>query len=203
MNDSGFLFIPEHIMEREDISLQEKCVYGRVLGLTKKEGYCYITNELLGGKIGLSGGRVSKYISSLVDKGLLRVEVKKTKKKEGAPKEWGTRRKIYAYVNEATSPLVENDQPPLVENDQYSITDNSIRGGVTSLPPIDELLGNKEKLTRIAKSHNVFVYALEKAVRKYYFYCEEKKAIPTAPGLNGWLLHEKWEEEDKLNSFIK
>lgn len=124
MSDTGFLFIPEHIMEREDLSLQEKCVYGRIVGLTKKEGYCYITNEVLGSKLGFEAKTVSKYISKLVEKGFLYLEVSKNKKGEGTPQDWGTRRKIYTFLPTQGYPYPQTEVPPYPQTEAYSNTVN-------------------------------------------------------------------------------
>lgn len=150
---SGFLFIPEHIMERDDLSLQEKCVYGRIIGLTKKEGYCYATNEWLGLKLNMSGKTISRHISSLTNKGFLYLEITKTKKKAGAPYEWGTRRKIYAFSVMGGHGYPKNEHPPYPKNEQYSITGISItalsKGGAhtntnTEIPKSSEIQNNTD-----------------------------------------------------------
>jgi hypothetical protein len=94
------VYIPEHITEDHSLSWQEKGVFGIITGLTKKEGYCYATNEFIGLNLEMKGDMVSKHISSLVKKGKIQVQVEKKKKGEGSPQEWGTRRKIYVFFQD-------------------------------------------------------------------------------------------------------
>lgn len=157
MNDSGFLFVPEHIMEREDLSLQEKCVYGRIIGLTKSEGYCYATNEWIGKKLGLSGDTISSYISRLVQKNLLYLEIVKTKKGEGDPKQWGTRRKIYAFLPTPNG-IGEFAVRGVGENAEYSNTQNSITTNNGDKP----IVNKPEELEEVLPNSNLEEYKLKK-----------------------------------------
>lgn len=157
MSDTGFLFIPEFIMERDDLLLQEKCVYGRIVGLTKKEGYCYITNEVLGEKVGLSGERVKKIISKLNRLGLLRIEVERYTKENLPPGEaWFTKRKIYIFENFAPPVGVVDDPQVGVVHDPHSNIDN--RGQSLSEKPI---IKTPEELASVVESD-----ALEEHLRK-------------------------------------
>jgi DNA-binding transcriptional ArsR family regulator len=134
--NTGFLFVPEHIMANTELSVQEKVVYGRVIGLTKQEGYCFATNEWIGEQVGLSGSMVSKHLSSLNKKGLIRIEVNKIKKGSFMDKitvsnqiKWGTTRKIFAFFSENSSPSTINGEPPSTINGEYSRTDIEDREG--------------------------------------------------------------------------
>ena len=48
----GWCLIPPDIMGREDLSDCDKLVYGRVLGLTGKYGYCFASNGWIGKQLG-------------------------------------------------------------------------------------------------------------------------------------------------------
>lgn len=75
----GWCLIPASIMAREDLTLSEKVILGRILGLTDKDGYCTASNKWLGKQIGLKQGTVSNIISKLSKKGLLSVKLIRSK----------------------------------------------------------------------------------------------------------------------------
>ena len=122
----SFLFCPEHIWEDESLSLHEKSVYGVILGLTKKEGYCYATNAFIGKNIGVSGDRVKRIISKLNAKGVLRIEVERSSKKSGPLSNgWFTRRKIYVFETDAPPMGGKNNPQVGGENDAYIVKNYS------------------------------------------------------------------------------
>ena len=71
----GACYIPAHIMVRDDLSMSEKVIYGRVLALSNNKGYCYATNTYLGEQVGLKSGTVSDIVSKLVSLDLVRREI--------------------------------------------------------------------------------------------------------------------------------
>lgn len=79
--DIGYCIIPPHILADEELSANEKIIYGRVQGLTKEKGYCFASNTWLAEHVGLSKGTVSNIISKLSDKGYLRRETIRDKNK--------------------------------------------------------------------------------------------------------------------------
>lgn len=62
-------------MVREDISLYEKVLYGKIIGLTGKEGFCFASNAWLGQQLKKSNKTIERWIGNLVGKGLLRREL--------------------------------------------------------------------------------------------------------------------------------
>lgn len=88
----GWCLIPAFILSRTDLSLSEKVLYGRILGLADKGGYCFASNAWLGEQIGLAQGTVANMISRMAKKGLLRVEVLRNEKNEV------TERRIYPLL---------------------------------------------------------------------------------------------------------
>ena len=75
INSIGWCVIPPYIMSRADLSSNEKMLYGRILGLSGKEGYCFASNEWLGKQIGLTGRAVRAIIAKLKEKKLIDTEV--------------------------------------------------------------------------------------------------------------------------------
>lgn len=162
--DIGYLYIPEYIMAMDDLSLQEKVVYGRIVGLTGEKGYCFATNEWLGKQIGLSADRVKKIISRLNKLSIIYVHVKRYTKKTRPPHEkWTTRRRIYAFANAQTPLGVENAPQVGGENDPYSIRDKNIHSiseeKTTETSPMLGLTRHAKKITLNKK---------KKALKKKY-----------------------------------
>ena len=65
------IFIPIEILSDTNLNLQEKLI----LSLIKITNNCYQTNQSIGQLVGLSKGRVSAIISSLVAKGYVELEL--------------------------------------------------------------------------------------------------------------------------------
>ena len=93
----GHIYIPAHIMDRNDLTLVEKVLYGKIIGLTEKKGYCYSTNEWLAHQIGLSYSGVSNSISKFVRLELIKREIIRNEKKEII------QRKLFPFVIGITS----------------------------------------------------------------------------------------------------
>jgi len=71
----GAVYIPAPIMCEETITMTQKVIWGRIQGLSVKEGYCYASNKWIGEQIGLSKGTISNNISVLVAMGYLAREI--------------------------------------------------------------------------------------------------------------------------------
>ena len=67
----GAAYIPSHIMCDQTLTITQKVLWGRIQGLSTKQGYCYASNEWIGNQIGLKSGTVSNLISRLVKGGYL------------------------------------------------------------------------------------------------------------------------------------
>ena len=71
----GAAYIPSHIMCDQTLTITQKVLWGRIQGLSTKQGYCYASNEWIGNQIGLKGGTVSNLISRLVKGGYLKRKI--------------------------------------------------------------------------------------------------------------------------------
>jgi len=71
----GAVYIPAPIMCEDTITMTQKVIWGRIQGLSVKEGYCYASNNWIGEQIGLSKGTISNNISVLVTMGYLAREI--------------------------------------------------------------------------------------------------------------------------------
>lgn len=142
----GHIYIPEWIMAKEDLTLIEKNVYGKIVGLTDKTGYCYANNKWIGNQLDLSAKRVSFYISHLVTLGLVKREVVRNKNGEVI------QRKLYVYQNNPGGPPPENEHTPPPENEQY-IQDSIIQDN-----NIKEVAKKKEQLDLTADAQEILAY---------------------------------------------
>ena len=135
MNKIQFAIIPPQILLREDLSIQDKMIFGIIDGLTGKYGYCFASNQQIGKAVSLSADRVSKIISSLAKRGCLKVELKKIKKEKRTGKigeKFGTTRKLYTYLKNTANPIGVDNQRGVGVDNQYNqtIKDNIYKGVV-------------------------------------------------------------------------
>ena len=73
----AFLMIPQVVAQDKRLKGNEKLLYGHIFSLTKKEGYCWATNEYLSDLMGVSKDCISRYITHIIELGYLdRVVVK-------------------------------------------------------------------------------------------------------------------------------
>jgi hypothetical protein len=71
----GWCLIPPTIVARRDLSLMEKYLLGRIVGLIGSKGYCYASNAWLGAQLGAAKGTVANLLSKLGKRHLIRIEV--------------------------------------------------------------------------------------------------------------------------------
>lgn len=90
----------------------QKIMYGRILGLSDKYGYCNASNEWLGNQVDKSAKSVSRIVSELQSYGLIEVHLEKKGIRSGAD------RKIYPTVGypRMGSHLPTNREPRLPTN---------------------------------------------------------------------------------------
>lgn len=72
---TGGAYIPAWILHDPDLTLQQKVVYGRVLALCHKRGYCWASNDTLAEDLGVSARTVRRHVEKLCEKNHLDREV--------------------------------------------------------------------------------------------------------------------------------
>ena len=119
----GWCLIPPTILGRKDLSHAEILLLGRILGLLGEKGYCYASNAWLGKQINITGNRISRLISHLIELNLIRIEVIKDQNKKIIE------RRIYTntLLLKSEGGIVENDNRGIVENIKESNRDKSNR----------------------------------------------------------------------------
>ena len=70
------LWIPFEILTNEKLTDKEKYIYSIILFFSKNDGYFTLTNKFIANIINLSDCRVSKWISSLVNKNYIKIDSK-------------------------------------------------------------------------------------------------------------------------------
>lgn len=77
------LWIPAEILLNKDLSDKEKIILSMILYLSEEKGSCFASNKYIANIVNVTPERVSKIISSLKDKGYIKVKLKyKTDSKE-------------------------------------------------------------------------------------------------------------------------
>ena len=103
--------IPASVRYDKELPPNAKLLYGEVTALSDKLGYCYAQNSYFSDLFGLSERSVTRLLSTLVDRGYLRVDVVR----DTATQEVLERR-IYAIYNTegAGPPLLTKMSGPLL-----------------------------------------------------------------------------------------
>lgn len=117
--NTSWCLIPPYIWEDDKLSIQEKCLLGRVFALQDGTGKCFAGNEYLGKQLGITSNRISHLITNLINKGYLDREIIYNEKKQII------RRLLWLKI---TRGIVQNNNRGIVENnkDREDILDKNI-----------------------------------------------------------------------------
>lgn len=116
------IWIPIEIWENKSLSLQEKCLLAEIDSLDGENG-CFATNERLAKYINLSKDRITRIVSSLKEKGLIKVKlIYKTGTKEVEKRVINV---IKKPIGKNTATLSVKTTIPIVENAVYPIGENN------------------------------------------------------------------------------
>lgn len=109
---SLFVIIPMSVKERRDLSANAKLLYGEIMALARRKGFCYATNQYIAERMGLAKSSITAIIRELKNKNLIKVEIRRVKE--------GTYRRITINpVNYQTGEIVEEKEDRgLLKNDR-------------------------------------------------------------------------------------
>ena len=74
---SYFAVIPANVRYDDDLSANAKLLYGEITALCNEKGYCWASNDYFSRLYGKSKYTVSRWISSLIQKGYIQSEISK------------------------------------------------------------------------------------------------------------------------------
>lgn len=149
IRDFKGIWIPKEIYLANDLNWTEKILLVEIDSLDNEKG-CFASNEHFADFLGISKGRASKNISSLINKGYV---VSNTIYKKGSKEiEKRILHTTIGYSRKRQGGIVENNHTPIVESDQdnNTIINNTInntkkkkeKGGINTL--IDSYTTNQE-----------------------------------------------------------
>lgn len=118
---SYYRMIPGHIFDDPSLLDKEKLLYGLLMGLCKKNGYSWATNRFLAKQLHVTPRQIPRYLSKLVDSGVVFVEI--LNKFE---------RKIYVsetfHIRDRLNKIYNNESKLNQRFDRY---DTDVMGGMT------------------------------------------------------------------------
>lgn len=125
MPEIGWCLIPPWVMAREDLTLMEKILFGRLLGLAKKEGYCGASNHWLGKQLAMKAKTIANTLTSLKEKGLVQTEYN------------GIKRRVYPLHPTGKSTSLVKEVPTSPDREVsirvFSETESKLPSGVSPL----------------------------------------------------------------------
>lgn len=144
-----FAIIPANVRYSKDLEPNAKLLYGEITALTHKEGYCWASNAYFASLYDVDERTVKRWISSLHERGFVRVEVKKN----------GLRweRKIY-IENMFTKGQKCPNENPTAENpltDGFQRRDKNVPIEGTKMSPYKDILNNSNSNSRSTPSGQV------------------------------------------------
>lgn len=111
------LWIPAEILLNKDLSDKEKIIISMVLYLSEEKESCFASNKYIANIVNVTPERVSKIISSLKDKGYVKVKLKyKTDSKDIEERQITP---IVENINRYSQKLQEG-----IDNNNYSYSEN-------------------------------------------------------------------------------
>lgn len=137
----GHVYIPAHIMACKELTILEKVLFGKIVGLSTTDGYCFASNGWLGKQLDKDERTIRRWITKLVELGFVVREVERNEKQEIV------KRKLFPVWKQRGRAL------PQVSDDDVSVgTDNNDRSpldksglGIQEIDPRDESGGLSEK----------------------------------------------------------
>lgn len=138
---SYFAIIPANVRYDDELSANAKLLYGEITALCNEKGYCWASNDYFSQLYCKSRVTVSRWISSLIQKGYIKSEISK---------ENGNMRMLTPLLTKTIIPIIKNDNTPIIKNDKQNNTllNNTVNSSSyieSSNSNRDEYIKNKGK----------------------------------------------------------
>lgn len=131
---SYFAIIPANVRYDDDLSANAKLLYGEITALCNEKGYCWASNDYFSQLYSKSRITVSRWISSLIQKGYIKSEISK---------EDGNLRMLTPLLTKTIIPIIKNDNTPIIKNDKQNNT--LLNNTVNSNSYIESSNSNREE----------------------------------------------------------
>lgn len=124
-----YSIIPAEVRYDNDLKPSAKLLYGEITALANKKGYCFANNKYFADLYDVTPSTVSRWVSSLKNKGYVRVEIAEDK---------GNKRKIYlnnsrGLNKNAQRGFTKNNKTPIDKNRKHNNTStNNTSNNITS-----------------------------------------------------------------------
>lgn len=112
------IWLSKAILDIAELNIKEKMILALSINLYKSNKKCFVSNKVISKLIGVEPNRVSKLVSSLKNKGYVRVEIKyKENSKEIESREIiPIVEKVKGYCSKEQEGVVGKDTLPICEN---------------------------------------------------------------------------------------
>lgn len=120
------IWLSKTVLDIAELNIKEKIILALAINLYKAGKKCFVSNKVISKLIEVKQNRVSKLVSSLRDKGYIRVKIKyKENSKEIEFREIiPIVEKVNGYCSNEQEGIVENGTLPIGENDKDIINNN-------------------------------------------------------------------------------
>ncbi len=143
-NPNYYAIIPANVRYDKELPDKAKLLYGEIIALSDKEGYCWATNNYFANLYGVSKMTISRLIKQLANKKYIEVEIKYKKDSKEIEGRY-IKICIYPYIQKCIYPIYKN-----VKDNNTSINNTSINNNIYIVEIVEYLnnkLGTKYKST--------------------------------------------------------
>ena len=152
-----YAIIPANIRYNKELKFAERLMYGEIIALSNKIGYCYASNKYFAELYEVSQSTISRWISHLVKLDIIGIEIIRNDKKEIVERR--------LYVKDMS--YIQNFSYPYIQNNQYTICKKSKENNI-NINMLDRLFNYIiKKETKIPKEFECYEETIIDVLEKY------------------------------------
>ena len=137
-----YAIIPANVRYDSTLTANAKLLYGEISALCNEKGFCWSTNKYFSDLYGVSQTSVSKWISSLADKGYIFVKIIYRE---------GTKEILQRHLSIVKEPIEEKLNTPIEENFKENIT--GVNNTVNNSPITPKGIAYSERFEQFWKAY--------------------------------------------------